>query len=1068
MRFTFTEISLFLQLSYRLCKIALHSHPIECMRSFERCFLFSITICLSIFPEAVRAQNADLSGGSVVIKRLSVDQGLSQRNIRCITQDSRGFIWVGTAAGVNRYNGEKFSQFLIGTDSTSLVAMDVWGGICADLDGVVWVGTSRGLYKFNPSTGSFKRYGHDARNPATLHTDSINCIYIDRAQTLWVGTPSGLSKLNRATEVWTRYYTNPGDHSKPGQNYVNVILEDRKGTFWIGTGGRDDQLNGGGLFTLDRSSGRFISVGPRVGINSLYEDRSGELWVSLVGPRLCSVDRSTGTFTSIPLPTSERGNPKMQGIRSICEDGSGSLWMATLGWTLLRYEKPTKSFTRFSYDPKNSESISSSSLITVFADRDGLVWVGTERSGVNTVSTKPFAHLHSLGNLSHLSARVDVVFQDREGFLWIGSVGNGVWRYNPVTGKSTCILPKGLIRNIIQDSKGFIWIADRYSVLRFDPKLKTLQTAWNVPTLRGVRDRLVTMMWDREQNLWLGGNSAVYRVTRGMKKLVTFVHDRRDDRSITAGQAATIIQDQKDRIWIGTAEGLNRFDKESGSFTRFPFDKKDSSSLNVNNWPRVHIDKNGTVWVGTQLGLCKFDEATSTFSLFIPGNGNPRAVTHIQEDAKGRLWCVSAGRIMKFDPSNCSFTSFDRADGVEDVEILAWSHTRLESGEILFGTIDGILVFHPDSLKKATSIPPIVITGIKKLNESVHLKSTPELLREISFNHDENVFSISYSALSYDMPEYNQYAYKLEGFDKDWIFCGNRKEVTYTNLDPGRYIFRVKGANHDEVWNETGASLTAIVNPAWWQTVWFTALVWVSVISAIGGTVRFVVVRRLQKRITQLEQEKAIERDRARISQDLHDEIGSSLSEIAILSSLGKRKPKEAQLRLEEISERAASVIENLGEIVWAINPRNDTLDNLFSHIRRYTVHYLDLARIQCVCCAPDSIPSVPVTAEVRRNIFLIVKEALHNVVKYAHASRVSFDMMYLNDSITVIIADNGKGFLIHEKMESGNGLGNMKRRMDDIGGTISLDTAPGCGTRITLSVAIQKVPPLKIPNSTD
>ncbi|MFA5831875.1 MAG: two-component regulator propeller domain-containing protein [Bacteroidota bacterium] len=1017
----------------------------------------------------MKTQTPNFSGGSVIFKRLSIDQGLSTRNIRCITQDSRGFIWVGTDVGVNRFNGEKFIQFPIGTDSTNLSPAGVWGGICADLDGVVWVGTDRGLHKFNPLTRSFKRYKHDPKNRGSISSNGINCLCIDREGTLWVGTADGLNKFDKKTETWTRFYPHSDTGLNASDNYISTLLEDQNGTLWIGTGGRSDQYTGGGLFVFDRSSGRFSPFGPRTGINAMFEDRSGQFWVSLVGPRLCTVNRSRGIFTNISLPPRDPGNPRLQGIMGISEDKSGSLWMATRGWNLLRYEKHTNTFTRFSYDPNNSESISGSGLNSVFTDRDGLIWVGTDRAGVNTVSPKPFLHLHTLGKSFRLLSRIDMVLQDREGFLWVGSQANGLWKYNPKNGIAACVLPKAAVRRAVEDDEGNIWFADRFSVYKYESNTKRVKTVWEEPKIRGKQDMFTAMIIDRDKNLWLGCRSSLYRLNRDLKNYQLFVHDPRDDRSITAGYVHSIAQDQTGKIWIGTELGLNQFEPASGTFKHFRYDKKDSSSLNLNQLPRLHIDKKGALWVGAQAGLFKFNENTSTFTQIKPRNGSLKFITFVQEDKKGSFWYArSGGFLVKFNPTESSLVSFNRSDGIEDVEMLPASHTAMKNGELAFGTIDGILFFHPDSLKKSTSVPPIVITGIKKLNQPVGLKITPELLREISFVHEENVFSISYSVLSYDMPEYNLYAYKLEGFDKDWVPCGNKKEVMYTNLDPGRYTFRVKGANHDGVWNEAGASLTVIVKPAWWQTAWFTALVWISVISAVGGTVRFVAVRRLQQRIAQLEQEKAIERDRARISRDLHDEIGSNLSEIAILSSLGKRKPKEAQARLEEISERAGSVIENLGEIVWAINPKNDTLDNLFSRIRRYTVNYLGLAKIPCVCSVPDSIPSAPLSAEMRRNIFLVVKEALHNVVKYSRASQVSFDLMYHNNTITIIVADNGKGFILSEKIDSGNGLGNMKRRMEDIGGTISIETAPDSGTRISLNVAARQIPQHKIPNSTD
>ena len=807
-----------------------------------------------LFVQATHAQTSALSGGSVVIKRLSVDQGLSSRLVRCIAQDSRGFIWVGTDNGVNRYDGEKFTSIWAGNDSTAISHGGIWGGVCADRDGIVWVGTSHGLNKFNPVTRSFKKYFHDDHNPNSLSSDSINCVYIDREGDLWVGTWFGLNKLNRETDVWTRYFPSANDTSRPGENYVNTILEDQHGILWVAAGGNTDLLSGGGLFSLDRTSGIFSPLGPRQGISTLYEDKSGELWVGANGPRLCKVDRATGTFVQIPLPPRDPGNPKLQRINGICEDRSGDLWIATKGWTLLRYNKQTKTFARFSFDPNNSESISSSGLNAVFADKDGLLWVGTDRGGLNTVSTKPFKHLRVLGNSLRLSSRVDVVFQDREGFLWVGSQGNGVWRYDPASGKSFSILPNGLVRQITQDNEGIIWIADRYSVARYDPVTRQLKTAWEVPKVRGAQDRLVIMMFDKEKNLWLGGNTALYRISRTMKEYTIFTHDKLNSRSITAGQVGSIAEDRSGNIWVGTQQGTNKYDKKTGTFTRYLHNEKDTSSISFNEYVSLLIDRNGRLWLGTNDGLNRLHDGSDTFQRFYyPDRSSQTYIASLQEDTRGNLWYAGSSTIYKFDVSTETFEGFHRSNGLEDVEILSWSHTRIKSGEILYGTNDGLLVFHPDSVYKSHSIPPIVITGIKKLNRQVLLRSTPELLRKITLNHDENVFSISFSALDFVLPEDNRYAYKLEGFDKEWVYCGNRREVMYTNLDPGTYTFRVKGSNHDRVWNEAGTSLTVIINPAYWQTWWFQSLIVLASLSLVGFLYRREVSRLKKDKLLQQE-----------------------------------------------------------------------------------------------------------------------------------------------------------------------------------------------------------------------
>ena len=411
-----------------------------------------------------------------------------------------------------------------------------------------------------------------------------------------------------------------------------------------------------------------------------------------------------------------------------------------------------------------------------------------------------------------------------------------------------------------------------------------------------------------------------------------------------------------------------------------------------------------------------------------------------------------------FNPADGSLKEFGVSDGLEDVAVRREGHCAiLKSGELLFCTTNGLLVFNPDSVKTLTYVPPVVITGINRFNKPVNLSTSPELLREMTFGNDESVFSIDYAALSYDMSEYNQYAYKLEGFDKDWVHCGNRQEATYTNLDPGTYTFRVKGSNHDGVWNEEGASIAVVITPPWWKTTWFTVFLWVSVAGSIGGTVRYVEMRKLRKQIELLEREQAVGRERARISQDMHDEVGAGLTEIGILSELAKtniQNPAEAEIHMQGVSETSRETIASISEIIWAINPRNDLLDDLVAYLRHYTARYLGATGIALTFDIPETIPDFHLSAEARRNIFLVVKEAFHNIVKHSQATAVFMTISFAKQHLDILVKDNGRGFSAGVS-GFGNGLRNMEKRMTDIGGTFAITSEPGEGTKVVIGVRL-------------
>ena len=395
-------------------------------------------------------------------------------------------------------------------------------------------------------------------------------------------------------------------------------------------------------------------------------------------------------------------------------------------------------------------------------------------------------------------------------------------------------------------------------------------------------------------------------------------------------------------------------------------------------------------------------------------------------------------------------------DLLADNQFVGGCCLRSTSGEMYFGGEGGFVLFHPDSLGNNPNVPPIVITGFKKFDKPAALDSAISEKKTIDLFYKDNVFSFEFTALNFTKPEDNQYAYMLEGYDTSWNYCRGQQYARYVNVEPGAYTFRVKGSNNDGVWNEEGTSIAVIITPPFWKTWWFTTLFWMTIAGSIGGTVRYIEMRKLRRQIEQLEQERAMERERARISEDMHDEVGASLTEISILSELAKKKPEEAGTHIQQISERASEVIDNVSEIVWAINPKNDSLDNVVAHMRRHAVKDLSLAHIACKFIAPDAVPSSPLTAGVRRNLFLVVKEALHNIVKHSRATEVSITVKCEEAGVQVLIADNGRGFVIDERLGAGNGLNNMNKRIADIGGKFKIESKPNGGTQVCVAIPLR------------
>jgi signal transduction histidine kinase len=295
----------------------------------------------------------------------------------------------------------------------------------------------------------------------------------------------------------------------------------------------------------------------------------------------------------------------------------------------------------------------------------------------------------------------------------------------------------------------------------------------------------------------------------------------------------------------------------------------------------------------------------------------------------------------------------------------------------------------------------------------------------------------------------------MEGLYDDWIQLNHERMVSFTHLDPGNYVFKVKGSNNHGIWNEAGTSIQVTITPPFWQTTWFRMISGIFILSLIVLTVRYFATRKLKLRLQELEYQRKLDGERERISKDMHDEVGSSLTRIAILSELAKKEiktEKGGKAYIEDISNSSREVVDNIGEIIWAINPQNDSLENLIAYTRQYVSNFCELSRMHCLFDLPEQIPVVSLSAEFRRNIFLVIKEAITNILKHAHASEVLFRIQFVKNRMTVEITDNGKGFSQKKPSQFGNGLSNMKKRVEKLGGKWEINSSPGEGTRIQMT----------------
>jgi two-component sensor histidine kinase len=537
-----------------------------------------------------------------------------------------------------------------------------------------------------------------------------------------------------------------------------------------------------------------------------------------------------------------------------------------------------------------------------------------------------------------------------------------------------------------------------------------------------------------------------------------------DPDSIGNFIAGEIFEDSRGILYICEFEGgFITFNPDIGKFKVYHHDASDPSSVGDESSHAWIEAKNGLIWFGTYGGgIGVFNPYTEKFKTFTSKDGLVHDnVASLTADKNGNYWAgTMGGGISCFKPPDdpfapgckISFRNYDVNDGLPSNIMSIISAYCDTDGTMYFGTRNaGMFYFHPDSLKVNDFKPPVVITDFSLLNKPVSindstrvLKMPIEFTKELKLNYKQNILSFTFAALNYNHPEKNKYAYMLEEYDKEWVYTdASKRFANYTNLDPGTYIFKVKASNNDGLWNETPTEIKIIITPPFWQTAWFKALLALIALGIVYAFYRY--------RIGQLV---LLQRMRNKIAADLHDDIGSTLNSIALYSDLAKQQPVQRDYALGMIAENARKIIDSMSDIVWMINPKNDSFDKIIFRMRSLTHDLLKTKKIECQFKYDETLNEISLPMGMRRNIYLIFKEALNNMIKYSNATKASIKMLHEKKTIILLISDNGTGF-DHSVSHNGNGLTNMVQRAEEIGAKLNIESEQGVGTNIELNIKL-------------
>jgi len=1044
---------------------------------------------------------------------LTINEGLSSNRIWCIYRDSRDFLWISTDVGLDKYDSYQVIKYRNDENHPGTISSDGVRCIYEDHEKDLWFGTLNGLNLYDPAKDNFKVFKNDPADENSINDDYISGIIEDNNGNLWV--LSGGNCLNKwipKSQNFIRY--------KFENNREDIIIRptrmmanDSKGNIWISSFDR-------GINCFNPESGKFtkyddhaIDFGVK-SYKSLYIDNQDKIWIGTDGGGLFSYDPVTDKFKQYGSAGGGKGTNQNR-ILDIIPENDQYILIAVDQGGINRLNKISETFEYIKYDQTNDKGLNNDGIWCLHKDREGILWIGTSGGGINYFNPKKENFKLFEGNYGNpKSLSYDVVlcfYEDYEGKIWIGTDGGGINIYDPGTGNFKVYknipsdpysISGNAVRCITEDKDHDLWIGTWDAGLnRYDRKTGRfyyyLPEENNPLSLSG--ETIWSFILDHNDILWAGvfqKGINLFEKKEGVVK--RFIHNPDDPYSISNNSSWFMYEDSEKNMWICTSNGLNLFENQTNSFKVFNF---------PDNGIQAFIrDNDGNLWVGSNssgIYYCKYDG--TIIKTFTTNDGLPsNSIRAIIEDNNNDLWISTTNGISRFNSSTQKIKNYSKEDGLQGNEFIAQSFLKTRKGEIYFGGYYGFNSFYPDSLKDNDFIPPVYITDFQIFNNPVvygalkgqfptHISGA----KEIKLNWHQSVFSFSFVAINYTFPGKNQYAYIMEGFEEQWNYTNSsRRYVTYTNLNPGNYTFKVKASNNDGIWNEEGVSLRIIILPPWWKTWWFK-IISVAVIILIVTYIFLSRVRQLKNQKILLEKSVAIkttELSELNASKDkffsiiAHD-LKNPFNTIIGFSEVLKEKIKSGDYGFigEDVgfintsAVQTLRLLENLLE--WAnsqtgkisFNPVPINLCELFNEEFNILNDMAAGKNIELKCFIPDNSQ---VNAD-KNMIKTILRNLISNAIKFTHKNgKVEVRAVFDSKLVEISVSDSGIGmtketmaklFRIDADLstrgtenEKGTGLGLFlcKEFIEKHGGKIWVESEPDKGSIFKFILPFNNNPP--------
>ncbi len=1003
-------------------------------------------------PQPVRAAPMRYKDNATTnIQYLNVDQGLTYAYVLELLEDKKGNFWFGMdGTGITKYDGISFTNYTVKEGLTGGNVMS----IIEDKKGNIWIGTFDGLTKFDGET--FTQF----TEKEGLSENKILSLLEDTRGMIWIASEGGVTRYDGKNFMhYTRKEGLPCDS-------VLTCSEDKNGNIWFGTYFGAAKFDGNSFTHLTQKDGLAADY-----VFSILADRNGNIWLGSSSGGVSKYDGKKMTQYS------EKEGLSKNIVWSMMQDKSGNIWLATSFGGLNKFDG--KNFTRYDLE----QGLSNNKVRKAIEDKNGNLWMATDGGGVNKLSTKSFQYI--LPESVFDNNRVRPILEDKKGSLWMGTEGGGVGKYdaeNRDEGKKLFTyyeekdgLPARGQRSFLQDKNGNIWIGTSGGGLsKYDGEKFTNYTLDPEAPVISV----YSILEDKKGTLWFGTSiNGIYTIDRNTLpgNHIKVAHFNEKD-GLPSRRIFSMLEDKKENLWFCTeGGGLCMYDgKNIIVFT-------EREGLFCKSITSITEDGMGNLWLGTLgAGVCKFDGYHFTYYTEQQGLINNN-VWSVQADSTDQIWAGTDKGLALFIPRKDSITgkrlqysiqNFGSKDGLKAVDFNLHSICIDKNNRAWWGTGQGVpsLDLHTDF--RALDASSINLSYLEINDRYYDYRNLPDSVRKniafekmpafsncpegLTIAHNLNHLAFHFSAIDWSAPEKIKYSYRLLGLDKHWSKPAEEPVAVYRNLSHGKYQFQVRAIGQSQVWTET-LTYRFTIRPAWWQTWWFKTLVVAALLTFLFFIGRFIYFYQLRKQKVILEKRLAVQFERQRISSEMHDDIGAGLSGIRLMTEMARTRSKDQSVNteIEKIYDSVGDISSKMKEVIWSLNADNDSLGSLLSYLQKQIRHWLENYPAQLTIEMPELVPGVEITGEYRRNIYLAIKEAIHNIIKHSNADKIDI-VISCGEALIISVTDNGKGFDTRQKDNSGIGLKNMNQRMEKIGGSFTLQQENG--TTIILKIPLRPV----------